>query len=347
MSIASPFPFESTLYVRDTCLCFQVQRAGRALARRFDEAFRPVGLTNGQFSLLNALNRPQPPTLGAVAQTLGLRPHHPHRSAQAACRAGFCRRRARRRRPSRPAPQAHRRWARGFWLRPCRSGDRPMQRLKRICRRKPTAPPCDEGWWRWPCECRPAAPTPVFVDVQAVPAPSRAVTSTSTFISASIIATISMVAAGRISRNTGPATATNRIDVRPVGDVVHNPNHIADVRTRFDQRRSDRFQRLRGLRASAIGQAHPRIIIARRARHIDGVAKSDSAGIAEARLEGRARSRCGVTFTARGGSRPSAFRTRQCRRRPSSSRQYRPAPRAARACAPGRYRNGGCRRPGP
>jgi len=38
------------------------------LARRFDEALRPVGLTNGQFSLMMSLNRPQPPGMAAVAE---------------------------------------------------------------------------------------------------------------------------------------------------------------------------------------------------------------------------------------------------------------------------------------
>ncbi|MGO8264167.1 MarR family transcriptional regulator, partial [Rhizobium ruizarguesonis] len=38
--------------VRDTCLCMHVQRAARALARLFDDALRPDGLTNGQFSLM-------------------------------------------------------------------------------------------------------------------------------------------------------------------------------------------------------------------------------------------------------------------------------------------------------
>lgn len=65
-----PVPFSTTIEVRDTCLCLHVQRAARALARRFDEALRPYGLTNGQFSLLMALNRPEPPPLGAVAQLL-------------------------------------------------------------------------------------------------------------------------------------------------------------------------------------------------------------------------------------------------------------------------------------
>jgi DNA-binding MarR family transcriptional regulator len=65
-------PFKTTLEVRDHCLCLHMQRAARALARRFDEALRPVGLTNGQFSLLMALNRPEPPAMGPVAQLLAM-----------------------------------------------------------------------------------------------------------------------------------------------------------------------------------------------------------------------------------------------------------------------------------
>ena len=68
--MSKPVPFETTLLVRDQCLCLQTQRAARSLARRFDAALRPVGLTNGQFSLLMALNRPAPPSIGAVAETL-------------------------------------------------------------------------------------------------------------------------------------------------------------------------------------------------------------------------------------------------------------------------------------
>lgn len=64
--------FDTTLQVRDTCLCLHAQRAARALARRFDEALRPVGLTNGQFSLLMSLNRPQPPAIAPVAQLLAM-----------------------------------------------------------------------------------------------------------------------------------------------------------------------------------------------------------------------------------------------------------------------------------
>jgi DNA-binding MarR family transcriptional regulator len=71
MSKAS-VPFEATLRVRDTCLCLHVQRAARTLARRFDTALRPLGLTNGQFSLMMSLNRPQPPSMAAVAPLLAL-----------------------------------------------------------------------------------------------------------------------------------------------------------------------------------------------------------------------------------------------------------------------------------
>ena len=65
-------PLAVTLEVRDACLCLHVQRAARALARRFDEALRPVGLTSGQFSLLMALNRPAPARMGAVASLLAM-----------------------------------------------------------------------------------------------------------------------------------------------------------------------------------------------------------------------------------------------------------------------------------
>jgi len=72
--VSSPnkVPYATTLLVRNHCLCLHVQRAARALARRFDEAFRPLGLTNGQFSLLMSLNRPDPPPMGPVANLLAI-----------------------------------------------------------------------------------------------------------------------------------------------------------------------------------------------------------------------------------------------------------------------------------
>jgi DNA-binding MarR family transcriptional regulator len=58
MSTRTDLSREISLAVRDACLCLHLQRAARVVARRFDEAFRPLGLTNHQFSLLMALNRP-------------------------------------------------------------------------------------------------------------------------------------------------------------------------------------------------------------------------------------------------------------------------------------------------
>jgi DNA-binding MarR family transcriptional regulator len=69
---AEKVPFATTLLVRDCCLCLHVQRAARTLGRRFDEALRPFGLTNGQFSLLMSLNRPEPPPMAPVASLLAM-----------------------------------------------------------------------------------------------------------------------------------------------------------------------------------------------------------------------------------------------------------------------------------
>ena len=72
MGDRNPLPYETTLLVRDNCLCLHVQRAARSLARRYDAAFKPFGLNNGQFSLLMSLNRPEPPAMGAVAGLLSM-----------------------------------------------------------------------------------------------------------------------------------------------------------------------------------------------------------------------------------------------------------------------------------
>src|ERR1051326_4601585 len=72
MSNRVSLPYTTTIDVRDTCLCLHLQRAARAVARHFDELMRPAGLTSGQFSLLMSLNRPHPPSIGAVAELLAM-----------------------------------------------------------------------------------------------------------------------------------------------------------------------------------------------------------------------------------------------------------------------------------
>ncbi|WPZ35575.1 MarR family transcriptional regulator [Thalassobaculum sp. OXR-137] len=72
MTMRDDLPIEVTLEVRDRCLCLHLQRAARAVARRFDEVLRPFGLTNGQFSLLMSLNRPSPPRIGDLVPLLAM-----------------------------------------------------------------------------------------------------------------------------------------------------------------------------------------------------------------------------------------------------------------------------------
>jgi DNA-binding MarR family transcriptional regulator len=64
--------YETAQMIGNSCVCLRVQRAGRAVARHFDEAFRPLGLSNGQFSLLMQLNRPTPLTVGGLAEELAM-----------------------------------------------------------------------------------------------------------------------------------------------------------------------------------------------------------------------------------------------------------------------------------
>jgi DNA-binding MarR family transcriptional regulator len=72
MSSGEALPIGITHRVRDTCLCLHIQRAARAVARRYDEALRRLGLTNGQFSLMMSLNRPEAPTIGQVSTLLAM-----------------------------------------------------------------------------------------------------------------------------------------------------------------------------------------------------------------------------------------------------------------------------------
>jgi DNA-binding MarR family transcriptional regulator len=63
---------KKTLTVGEACLCFHMQRAARALARRFDDAFRPMELTNGQFTLMMSLSRGEPKPMGRIADVLAM-----------------------------------------------------------------------------------------------------------------------------------------------------------------------------------------------------------------------------------------------------------------------------------
>ena len=68
----SSLPIQTVLQIHDECLCLATQRAARKLARRFDRLFAPLGLTNGQFSMLMALSGPWTPRLGELAEFLAM-----------------------------------------------------------------------------------------------------------------------------------------------------------------------------------------------------------------------------------------------------------------------------------
>ncbi len=72
MSNPESVPYATTIHVRDHCLCLHTQRAARFMARLFDDVLRPFGLTNGQFSTMMALNRPEPAKMAGVATLLGM-----------------------------------------------------------------------------------------------------------------------------------------------------------------------------------------------------------------------------------------------------------------------------------
>jgi DNA-binding MarR family transcriptional regulator len=72
MSTRADLPYAVTHHVRDTCLCLHLQRSARVVARRFDDALRPLDLTNGQFSLLMSLNRPEPARMRSVCSLLAM-----------------------------------------------------------------------------------------------------------------------------------------------------------------------------------------------------------------------------------------------------------------------------------
>ncbi len=70
--MSATLPFSVTQEVYGRCLCLSVHRAARTLARRFDAALAPFGISHGQYSLMMALNRPDAPRLGDAAAFLAM-----------------------------------------------------------------------------------------------------------------------------------------------------------------------------------------------------------------------------------------------------------------------------------
>ena len=72
MSSAEKLSVEQTPQLRGNCLCLHLQRAARAVARRFDQAFGPLNLTSGQFSLMMSLSGLDAPSIGYVSALLAM-----------------------------------------------------------------------------------------------------------------------------------------------------------------------------------------------------------------------------------------------------------------------------------
>jgi len=54
------------------CVCLGLNKAARAISRKYDAAFRPIGITSGQFTILSALRREKPVPIGDLANLLGM-----------------------------------------------------------------------------------------------------------------------------------------------------------------------------------------------------------------------------------------------------------------------------------
>lgn len=74
LDVSSPFKLTpvAAVAIEQACICVAVQRAARVIGREFDAAFRSVGLSNWQFTLLTVLACADGPTMRELADELAL-----------------------------------------------------------------------------------------------------------------------------------------------------------------------------------------------------------------------------------------------------------------------------------
>src|SRR3954463_6356213 len=72
MSPMHPISYAAAEMIGKNCLCARSQGGSRSIGRRFEEALRPVGLNNWQFTLLMTLTRPSPRTISGWAEDRGM-----------------------------------------------------------------------------------------------------------------------------------------------------------------------------------------------------------------------------------------------------------------------------------
>ncbi|WP_028747121.1 MarR family transcriptional regulator [Rhizobium mesoamericanum] len=61
---------DSRLLINKSCFGLNIQRAARVVARKFDDAFKPLGVNHWQFSLLMTLQVPDGMSVGELARSL-------------------------------------------------------------------------------------------------------------------------------------------------------------------------------------------------------------------------------------------------------------------------------------
>jgi len=111
MSNRKDLPVEVTHYVRDHC-CAACAEGGPGAGAEIDEALRPLGLNQGQFSLLMSLNRPDAPTIGKVSTFLAMDRTTLTANLKPLERRDLLKSDGRQGRQAQPAPAADRRWRR-------------------------------------------------------------------------------------------------------------------------------------------------------------------------------------------------------------------------------------------
>ena len=72
MSNKHTIPTDLARNVGQQCYCLSLQKAARQITRKYDEAYRPLGITSVQYSLLMMLNRPEAPTIRTLADGMGV-----------------------------------------------------------------------------------------------------------------------------------------------------------------------------------------------------------------------------------------------------------------------------------
>lgn len=63
---------EKLVSIGQNCNCLTMQRAARATARKYDEAFRVLDISNGQFSILVSVAVMQTASIQAIAERLSM-----------------------------------------------------------------------------------------------------------------------------------------------------------------------------------------------------------------------------------------------------------------------------------